>query len=51
MSASDRREMVAPGIEALHLNPVAAVEFEALKKAAKVSADVLIGRVLKNAAA
>ncbi|UUV43252.1 hypothetical protein RCCWILLIS_80 [Rhodobacter phage RcCWillis] len=51
MVPSGKREIIAPGIEALHLNPFAAVEFEALRKAAKVSPDVLILRILKKTAA
>ena len=44
--ASDRREIVAPGIEALHLDPFAAAALEAMRKRAKVSADVMICRVV-----
>ena len=46
---SEKREIVAPGIEASHLNPFAAVEFEKRRKKAKVSPDVLISRILKSA--
>lgn len=49
LKPSDNREIVGPGMEALHLNPFAAVEFDLARKAAKVSADVMIGRILKNA--
>lgn len=45
---SDNREIVGPGMELMHLNPFVAVEFDALRKAAKVSADVMIGRIVKN---
>ena len=51
MVASDRREIVGPGVEMLHLNPFVAVEFDALRKAAKVSADVMIGRIVKSISA
>lgn len=45
------RETVEPGVEAIHLPVFAALKFDALRKAAKVSADVMIGRILKNVAA
>lgn len=48
MKPSPQREIVGPGMEALHLAPFAAVEFDLLLKAAKVSADVMIGRILKG---
>ena len=51
MVASDRREIVGPGVEMLHLNHFVAVEFDALRKAAKVSADVMIGRIIKGISA
>jgi hypothetical protein len=44
--ASDRREIVAPGIEALHLEPFAAAKLETMRKAAKVSAETMICRVI-----
>ena len=44
--ASDRREIVAPGIEALHLEPFAAANLEAMRKRAKVSLDVMICRIV-----
>ena len=50
MKPSPQREIVGPGMEALHLAPFAAVEFDLLRKAAKVSADVMIGRILKGLA-
>ncbi|UUV43451.1 hypothetical protein RCEXPLORER_82 [Rhodobacter phage RcExplorer] len=50
MKPSHQREIVGPGMEALHLAPFAAVEFDLLRKAAKVSADVMIGRILKGLA-
>lgn len=46
--ASDAREIVGPGMELMHLNPFVAVEFDALRKAAKVSADVMIGRIVRG---
>jgi hypothetical protein len=48
MMASENREIVAPGVEALHLDAFAAVQFDARRKAAKVSADVMITRILKG---
>lgn len=45
------REIVGPGMEAMHLAPFAAVKFDAMRKAAKVSADVMIGRIIKGLAA
>ena len=50
LKPSPRRELVGLGMEALHLAPFAAVEFDLLRKAAKVSADVMIGRILKGLA-
>ncbi|QXN72308.1 hypothetical protein RCSALEM_80 [Rhodobacter phage RcSalem] len=50
MKPSPQREIVGPGMEALHLAPFAAVEFDLLRKAAKVSVDVMIGRILKGLA-
>jgi hypothetical protein len=44
--ASDRREIVAPGIEALRLDPFAAAKLEAMRKRAKVSAEVMIRRLI-----
>lgn len=51
LAPSDEREIVGPGIEAIHLPDRVAVEFDAMRKAAKVSADVLISRILKSVAA
>lgn len=44
--ASDRREIVAPGIEALHLDPFAAAKLEAMRKRAKVGAETMMSRVV-----
>ena len=48
MKPSPQRKIVGLGMEALHLAPFAAVEFDLRRKAAKVSADVMIGRILKG---
>ena len=45
---SDTREIVGPGMELMHLNPFVAVEFDALRKAAKVSTDVMISRIIRQ---
>lgn len=50
LKPSHHREIVGLGMEALHLAPFAAVQFDLLRKAAKVSADVMIGRILKGLA-
>ena len=48
--ASDRREIVAPGVEVLHLEPFAAAKLETLRKAAKVSAEVMMNRIVGKVA-
>ncbi len=45
LTLSDRREIVAPGIEALHLTDAEAMALETRRKAAKVSAEVMISRI------
>lgn len=45
------RRVALDGTETLELPEFVALKFDSMRKAAKVSADVLIGRVLKNLAA
>lgn len=45
--ASQRREIIAPGIEALHLKPFDATAFDLFRKEKKISADAAIRRLVK----
>lgn len=45
--ASTHNEIVAPGIEALHLKPFQAVKFNAFRKAKKLGVDAAILRLIK----
>lgn len=49
LKASPERDLIGPGVEQLHLNDFAALKFDKMRKTAKVSADVMIGRILKTA--
>ncbi len=48
LTPAPSREMVGPGLEALHLPDLTAAAFDMKRKAAKVSADVLIKRILNQ---
>lgn len=49
LKASPERDVIGPGLERLHLPEFAALKFDEMRKRAKVSADVLIGRLVKVA--
>lgn len=51
LNPSPERDLIGPGLERLHLPEFAALKFDAMRKAAKVSADVMIGRIVKGLAA
>lgn len=48
LKPSTDRQIVGPGLEVIHLPEFAAVKFDMLRKAAKVSADAMILRILKG---
>lgn len=45
--ASQHREIVAPGIEAIHLDPFSAAAFDLFRKDKKISTDAAIRRLIK----
>lgn len=45
--ASNRHEIVAPGIEQLHLNAFQAMKFNQFRKAKKLGVDAAIRRLIK----
>lgn len=49
--ASDRRDNVAPGIEAIHLPDFAFLKLDGMRKAAKISMEKAILRVIVHAIA
>jgi hypothetical protein len=49
LQASQERDVIGPGLERLHLSEFAALKFDEMRKRAKVSPDVLIGRLIKVA--
>lgn len=44
-AASTAREIVGPGIEALHLDPFTAAAFELERKRARVGVDAMVSRI------
>ena len=49
LSASATRNVVAPGVELIVLDPFTAIKFENMRKTAKIGVDAMIKRIARNA--
>lgn len=49
LTASPAREIVGPGIEAVHLDPFTAAAFEMERKRARIGVDAMVSRIAGRA--